>query len=69
MPTRNNILLRKRTIPKRVELPGAFYAKYERIKIANFPPSVSVRRFNTRIDPRRQRWQIGQETTIGLKKQ
>lgn len=55
MPTRNNILLRKRTIPKRAELPGAFYAKCEIIKIENFPPSVTVRRFNRRIDPRRQK--------------
>ena len=54
MRTRNNILLR--TFPESVELPDGriFYAKYERIKIANLPPNVTVRRtYNRTIGPRR----------------
>lgn len=56
MPTRTNILLR--TFPESVELHDGriFYAKYERIKIANLPPNVTVRRtYNRTIGPRRQR--------------
>ena len=39
MPTRSNILLRKRALPKRVELPHGqvFYVKYERITRVNLP--------------------------------
>ena len=43
---REKILLRKKAVPKRVRLPNGqiFYAKYERIKRANLPPNVNVRR-------------------------
>ena len=58
MPNRSNILLRKRAVPKRVQLPDGriFYARYERIGKANYPKNVSVRRTYTRtIGPKRQR--------------
>ena len=49
MPTRNNILLIKKAVPKRVQLPDGrvFYAKYERIGRENLPPNINVRRTYT----------------------
>ena len=44
MPPRNNILMQKRTVLKRVQLANGrvFYAKHERIKRVNLPPNVRV---------------------------
>lgn len=51
MLTGNNILLRERTVPRKVQLPDGriFYAKYERIGGTNLPPNVNVRRTYTRM--------------------
>ena len=49
-------MLRRRAIPKRVQLPDGrlFYAKYEKIGRANLPSNINVRRAYTRtIGPRR----------------
>ena len=45
MPTRNNIILRKRAVPKRIKLLNGcvFYVKYERVKRANLPPNITVK--------------------------
>lgn len=50
MSTGKSILLRKRTVPKKVQLPDGriFYAKYERVGGTNLPPNVNVRRTYTR---------------------
>ena len=44
MPPRNNILMQKRAVLKRVQLANGrvFYAKHERIKRVNLPPNVRV---------------------------
>ena len=58
MPNSSNILLRKRAVPKRVQLPDGrnSYARYERIGKANYPKNVNVRRTYTKtIGPKRQR--------------
>ena len=49
MPTRSNILLIKKAVLKRVQLPDGrvFYAKYERIGRENLPPNINVRRTYT----------------------
>ena len=58
--TRDNILLRRRAVPKRVTLPDGrtFYATYERISHRQLPRNIPVKRKRA-IGPRRQRWQRG----------
>ena len=58
MPIKNNILLRKRAVPKKFTLPNGrtFSAKYERVKRTNVPRNVRIARTHIRkIGPRRQR--------------
>ena len=46
MPTRDNIIMRKRQNPKRVSLPDGktFLARYERVTRDHLPPNVRMRR-------------------------
>ena len=57
---RDNILLQKPAVPKKVTLPDGrhFYTKYERVCRKNLPRNVTVRRKRA-IGPRRQRRQQG----------
>ena len=74
MPTKNNILLRKRAVLKKVQLPDrkVFYAKCERMESVNLTPYVNVRRTYTRTigarRPRRRRQRSRRIKTI-LKKE
>ena len=53
---RDNILLHRHIIPKKVALPDGrnFYAKYEKVSRRNLPTNIAVRRKRT-IRPRSQR--------------
>ena len=57
---RDNILLRRRAVPKKVTLPNGrtFYAKYERVSCKNLSREITVRKTRA-IGPRRQRRQRG----------
>ena len=57
---RDNILLCRRAVPKKVTLPNGrtFYAKYEGFSCRSLPRNVTVRR-NATIDSQRQRKQRG----------
>ena len=52
---RDNIILRKRAVPKKVTLPKSrtFYARYKRIKRSNLLPNVRVA-LRRAIGPRKQ---------------
>ena len=43
---KDNILLRRRAVPKKVTLPNGrtFYAKYERVSRRNLPRNITVKR-------------------------
>ena len=65
MPTRDNIIMRKRQNPKRVSLPDGktFLARYERVTRDHLPPNVRMRRRYKQIAApkvrRRWGWGIG----------
>ena len=43
MPIRNDTILRKRSVPSKVQFNNqTFYAKYERVKRANLLPNVKI---------------------------
>ena len=54
MPTRNNTLLTKRGVPKKVKLPNGtiLYVKHKIVKSTNLPPKVRIARtYNWMIGP------------------
>lgn len=56
MPTRDNIILRKRQVPKRVELRDGriFLARYERVTRDHPPANIRMRRrYRQRAVPQR----------------
>ena len=65
--TRDNILLHRRAVPKKVTLPNGrtFYARYERISDRQLPLNITVKRKRA-IGPRRQRRQKGGEMISSL---